>query len=129
MLLDALEPNADFEAFAAAWRRSRRAASQPRAPELSGLVAAARGRASWRAISARNAALAFRAARRFGHRSAFAAQSFWWTIGGEGFSPMALSSSGMPAATRFADLLTGAFETGAAEGGAWRLISPFAPQR
>ncbi len=52
---------------------------------------------------------AFLAARRFGHRRAFATQSFWWTIGGEGFPPCALSYIGLPPPTRFSDFLTGAF--------------------
>ncbi len=54
-------------------------------------------------------ALAFRAARRFGHRSAFAGQTFWWTVGGDGFEALALAVVGMPAPTLFADMLTGAF--------------------
>ena len=53
--------------------------------------------------------LAIRAARRFGHRSAFAGQSFWWTVGGDGFEALALAVVGMPAPLLFADMLTGAF--------------------
>ncbi len=52
---------------------------------------------------------AFLAARRFGHRRTFASQTFWWTIGGEGFPPCALSYIGLPPPTRFSDFLTGAF--------------------
>jgi len=52
---------------------------------------------------------AFLSARRLGHRRAFASQSFWWTIGGEGFAPCALSYVGLPPPTRFSDFLTGAF--------------------
>jgi type VI secretion system protein ImpM len=85
---------------------------QPRAPELSGLIALPEGAVLARDIGGQ-VTLAFRAARRFGHRSAFAAQSFWWTIGGEGFPAMTLSVVGLPLATRFADFLTGAFDTGA----------------
>ena len=60
--------------------------------------------------------LAFRAARRFGHRSAFAGQSFWWTVGGEGFEALALAVVGLPPPTLFAAMLTGAF---AKAGGRW----------
>ena len=49
------------------------------------------------------------AARRFDHRRAFASQTFWWTIGGEGFAPCALCYVGLPPPTRFSDFLTGAF--------------------
>ena len=54
-------------------------------------------------------AVAFRAARRFAHRQVFARQSFWWTIGGEGFSPAAIVATGLPAPARFASMLTGSF--------------------
>ncbi len=57
----------------------------------------------------RQAALAFRAARRVRPSPDFAAQSFWWTIGGEGYPPLALAVVGLPPPTRFADMLTGAF--------------------
>ena len=50
--------------------------------------------------------------RRFGRRRAFASQTFWWTIGGEGFPSLALSEVGLPPATLFVDMLTGAFSDG-----------------
>ena len=88
-----------------------RAATSPGCRELSDggmLVDTADGRVS----------AAFLAARRFGHRRAFASQSFWWTIGGEGFPPCALSYIGLPPPTRFSDFLTGAFaETTSASSG------------
>ena len=37
----------------------------------------------------------------------YAAASFWWTAGGEGFPPMALSCRGLPDPFRYATLLTG----------------------
>jgi type VI secretion system protein ImpM len=62
---------------------------------------------------------AFLAARRCGRRRAFASQTFWWTIGGEGFPALALLEVGLPPATRFADMLTGTFSDEApASGGA-----------
>ena len=57
---------------------------------------------------------AFLTARRFGRRRAFASQTFWWTIGGEGFPSLGLLEVGLPPAIRFADMLTGAFSDGAA---------------
>jgi type VI secretion system protein ImpM len=64
---------------------------------------------------------AFLTARRLGHRHAFSSQSFWWTIGGEGFPACALSYAGLPPPARFADFLTGAFaETTAAFSGGSR---------
>jgi type VI secretion system protein ImpM len=57
---------------------------------------------------------AFLAARRSGRRRAFASQTCWWTIGGEGFPSLGLLEVGLPPATRFADMLTGAFADRAA---------------
>jgi type VI secretion system protein ImpM len=54
-------------------------------------------------------ALVLRAARRFGHRRAFGGESFWWTIGGEGYASAALAETGLPPPERFADMLTGEF--------------------
>jgi type VI secretion system protein ImpM len=108
ILLDALDPNAAFETIAARAAGLPAPGLQPRSPEISGIEELPEGGVLVRDID-RQLSLAFRAARRFGHRRAFAAQSFWWTIGGEGFSPLALSFVGLPAATRFADMLTGAF--------------------
>jgi type VI secretion system protein ImpM len=107
ILLDALEPGAQFEdiAEAAAELASPARADPPAAP---GVEAMPEG-----AVLARNAEIGagrvFENMRRVGHRNAYASQSFWWTIGGEDFPPLALAVVGMPAATRFADMLTGAF--------------------
>jgi type VI secretion system protein ImpM len=45
------------------------------------------------------------------HRSVYAAATFWWTIGGEGYAPVALAARGMPEAFLFADMLTGRLAT------------------
>ncbi|MBX6425111.1 MAG: type VI secretion system-associated protein TagF [Variibacter sp.] len=41
------------------------------------------------------------------HADVYAAATFWWTIGGEGFRPLAFGGKGMPAPFLFADMLTG----------------------
>jgi type VI secretion system protein ImpM len=109
ILLDALEANADFEGVAAAVSAMAPPAMQPRDTEAAGIVQLADGLVVVSDFGA-ELAVAFRAARRFGHRQAFAGQSFWWTIGGEGFAPTALAATGLPAPARFADMLTGDFE-------------------
>ncbi len=108
ILLDALDPNASFEAIAARVAALAAPSLQPRSAEIGGILELPEGGVLVRDID-RQLTLAFRAARRFGHRRTFASQSFWWTIGGEGFAPLALSLVGMPPAARFADMLTGAF--------------------
>jgi type VI secretion system protein ImpM len=39
----------------------------------------------------------------------YAGSTFWWTIGGEGIAPVALSGKGMPDPFLFAAMLTGEF--------------------
>jgi type VI secretion system protein ImpM len=109
ILLDALEPDADFDAITRATANLAPPLLQPRATELAGIEELPEGAVLVRDID-RELGLAFRAARRFGHRRAFASQSFWWTIGGDGYPPLALSLMGLPQPTRFADMLTGAFD-------------------
>ena len=89
-------------------------ATLPRASEIAGIAQLADGAVVVRDFGD-ELAVAFRAARRFAHRQTFATQSFWWTIGGEGFPPTALAATGLPAPTRFADMLTGLFEDHPAE--------------
>lgn len=107
-LLAALEPDCEFEVFARRVAALPPPALQPRDVEAPGLEELKEGAVLVRGVD-RELSLAFRAARRFGHRRAFAGQSFWWTIGGEDFPPLALSVVGLPAAVRFADMLTGDF--------------------
>ena len=113
VLLDALEPGATLEAIAEKVMGLPSPALQPRTTKDQGLEELADGAVLVRDIGD-EVSLAFLAARRFGRRRAFASQSFWWTIGGEGFPSLVLSEVGLPPATRFADMLTGAFADGTA---------------
>jgi len=108
VLLDALDPSATLEAFADKVARLPPPALLSRSAEVAGFKELPEGGVVIRNVD-RQVSLAFLAARRFGQRRAFASQSFWWTIGGEGFPPIALSYQGLPPPTRFADMLTGAF--------------------
>ncbi len=114
-LLGALAPEMTFEAFAQSVESLPAPLGQTRIEELSGVEQVAEGVVLVRGLEAQTA-LAFRAARRFGHRSAFAGQSFWWTVGGEGFEALALAVVGLPPPALFADMLTGAFAKGVADG-------------
>jgi type VI secretion system protein ImpM len=109
ILLDALHPEQDFENFATAVAGLAEPAQSPTEASIGGMTQLSDG-----AIVVRDygdeVALALRAARRFGHRQTFAGQSFWWTIGGEGYPPTALVETGLPAPARFAELLTGSFD-------------------
>jgi type VI secretion system protein ImpM len=46
------------------------------------------------------------------HSDIYAAATFWWTIGGEGFQPLALSGRRMPQPFQFTQMLTGRFAVG-----------------
>jgi type VI secretion system protein ImpM len=108
VLLEALDPAATLETVAERAAAMPSPALQPRTSEIGGLEELPDGGIVIRGAD-RQISLAFLAARRFGHRRAFASQSFWWTIGGEDFPPVALSYVGLPPAGRFAEMLTGAF--------------------
>ena len=113
VLLDALEPGATLERIAEKVAALPAPALEPRINKDGGFEELAEGGVLARDIG-REVSAAFLAARRFGRRRAFASQTFWWTIGGEGFPSLGLLEVGLPPATRFADMLTGAFSDGAA---------------
>jgi type VI secretion system protein ImpM len=108
VLLDALEPGATLELIAEKVGALPAPALQSPMTKDGGFEELAEGAVLARDIGGEVSA-AFLAARRFGRRRAFASQTFWWTIGGEGFPSLALLEVGLPPATRFADMLTGAF--------------------
>ena len=95
VLLEALEPGAALELIAEKVTALPTPALQPRTIKEQGLEELADGGVLARDIGGEVSA-AFVAARRFGRRRAFASQTFWWTIGGEGFPSLALSEVGFP---------------------------------
>ena len=113
-LLRALASDTAFEDFAREVEALSPPIVQDRIEEISGVEQLAEGVVLVRGLTYQPA-LAFRAARRFGHHSAFAGQSFWWTVGGEGYEALALAVVGLPSTARFADMLTGEFGRSADE--------------
>jgi type VI secretion system protein ImpM len=109
ILLGALNHDSDYEGVAGAISTMSPPATVTRRSDAAGITLLKDGAVVVRDFGG-EVAVAFRAARRFAHRQAFAHQSFWWTIGGEGFSPAAISAMGLPAPTRFASMLTGSFK-------------------
>jgi type VI secretion system protein ImpM len=114
-LLNALSHETSFEDFARQVEAMSPPALQERLEEISGVEQLNDGVVLVRGLT-HQPALAFRAARRFGHRFAFAGQSFWWTVGGEGYEALALAVVGLPSTALFADMLTGAFGRAGADG-------------
>ena len=111
VLLDALEPGATLELIAEKVSALPVPALESRMIKDGAFEELPNGGVLARGVEV---SAAFLAARRFGRRRAFASQTFWWTIGGEGFPSLALLEVGPPPATRFADMLTGAFSDRAA---------------
>jgi type VI secretion system protein ImpM len=109
ILLGALSHDADYEGVVAAISTMAEPTMMPRIPDVAGITLLRDYVVLVRDFGD-ELSVAFRAARRLDHRQAFAGQSFWWTIGGEGFSSAALAATGLPAPTRFASMLTGSFE-------------------
>ncbi len=112
LLLSALEPQASFEALSAALAALPPPQS-PTFPDVEGM-----SRLPHSAILLRGAPerwpIAFADARRADHLRTYARDTFWWTLGGEGFPPLALVNRGMPDPYVFAGMLTGTFEDGVA---------------
>lgn len=108
LLLRALDPEATLEAVIERMAALPPPTLRPRFETLSGFRELPDG-GTLIDTTDREVSTAFGDARRLGFRRAFASQSFWWTIGGEGFAPCALSCVGLPPAVRFADFLTGVF--------------------
>src|SRR5690348_1862282 len=108
VLLDALEPGATLELIAEKVQALPAPALEPPRTADERFEELAEGGVLARDVGSEVSG-AFLAARRFGRKRAFASQTFWWTIGGEGFPSLALLEVGLPPATRFADLLTATF--------------------
>lgn len=108
-LLSTLTPDVPYEAITAALD-----ALQPPSPASGGdpamlsLNGATAVMADGRAF-----AQLFASLRVADHVRAYAASTYWWTIGGEGYEPVAFSALRMPEPTLFAAMLAGGFAQGA----------------
>ena len=54
----------------------------------------------------------FAALRVADHADVYASATFWWTIGGEGYQPLAMSGRRLPDPFQFTEMLTGKFAFG-----------------
>jgi type VI secretion system protein ImpM len=107
-LMSTLDQNADFEAIAAdldglaaPLQEFRNSPAQDMIVESDGTVATRAGE--------RGFADVFESMRHVDHARIYAASTFWWTIGGEGFARVALCGKRMPDPFLFAAMLTGNF--------------------
>jgi len=106
-LLATLDHDVPFEATTAALGRFA-VPSQDPAPMTDGMLALPRGAV---ALHTRERPFdeAFAVLRSVDYPRVYAAASFWWTIGGEGYDPIAFSTARMPDPLLFSDMLTGRF--------------------
>jgi type VI secretion system protein ImpM len=106
-LLATLDHDVPYEATTAALDRFDPPASPP--PAIADdMIPLARGGIA-RPAGERPFGDVFASLRQADHPRIYAAASFWWTIGGEDYAPVALSGSRMPDPFLFADMLTGRF--------------------
>jgi type VI secretion system protein ImpM len=109
VLMSALDQDGDFETFSARvaalpFPQQRRRERDD--PDLVPGTAIGIARLS----GAEPLAALFASLRTREHEQVYAAASFWWTIGGENFAPLALCGRGLPDPGVFAAMLTGEFD-------------------
>jgi type VI secretion system protein ImpM len=110
-LLATLDRDATYEAIAAGLERlppPANSAGAPRPPDTAaldrGLVVKAEGNPSFPTI--------FGSMRVADPVNAYAGSSFWWTVGGQDYAPLAIALRAMPAPFLFTEMLTGRFAFG-----------------
>jgi type VI secretion system protein ImpM len=94
-LLDALDPELDFESYLARINLQRLPPREPE-PAPDGRFIQRLGTNVLLAHSEETVDLAFQALLKEQARLSHATASYWWTIGGEGYPPAALSANGFP---------------------------------
>jgi type VI secretion system protein ImpM len=107
-LMSTLDQNADFEsitaglaALAGPFQEFRNSPPQGMIVESDGTIGMAADEQGFTDL--------FAAMRKVDHARIYAASTFWWTIGGEGFAPLAFCGKRMPDPFLFAAMLTGKF--------------------
>jgi type VI secretion system protein ImpM len=112
-LMSTLDHDAKFEAMTADL-----GALRPPTQELCAAPDLEYGRDGAQVVPSRGGSFSelFESIRRRYHASIYAGSTFWWTIGGEGFAPLALPGKGMPDPFLFSAMLTGDFAAPPASG-------------
>jgi len=110
-LLSALDENISFEAVSAELDRLPPPPERAVAPPSDGVIMFSDGTVAL-AHDGPPGVDIFASIRRADHAGVYAAATFWWTAGGEGYQPIAFSGRRMPNPFRFAQMLTGEFIVG-----------------
>jgi type VI secretion system protein ImpM len=109
ILLSGLEESARYETLTETLDNAEAPSIRPPKVEVEGLT---RVSADCAVMPAPPQALSqiFAATRAQNHEHAYATASFWWTLGGADFQPLAIVASRMPSPHLFTGMLTGRFE-------------------
>lgn len=109
-LLSTLEDTTTFEAVTAGLERLVNPSDDPLVARRSDMVEFKDGLIAQ--LHQRSLSDVFASIRIADYANVYAAATFWWTIGGEGFQPLAMSGRRMPPPFQFTQMLTGRFAFG-----------------
>jgi type VI secretion system protein ImpM len=109
-LLSTLEDTTTFEAVTTGLERLVNPSDDPLVARRSDMVEFKDGLIAQ--LHQRSLSDVFASIRIADYANVYAAATFWWTIGGEGFQPLAMSSRRMPPPFQFTQMLTGRFAFG-----------------
>ena len=109
-LLSTLDQQVSFEALAAGLERLVSPSDDALVARRSDMVGFEGGLVAQ--VHQRGLTDVFGAMRLADHADIYAAATFWWTIGGEGYAPLALIGRRMPPPFQFTQMLTGRFAFG-----------------
>ena len=109
-LLSTLEDTTTFEAVTAGLGRLVNPSDDPLVARRSDMVEFKDGLIAQ--LHQRSLSDVFASIRIADYANVYAAATFWWTIGGEGFQPLAMSGRRMPPPFQFTQMLTGRFAFG-----------------
>jgi len=109
-LLSTLEDTTTFEAVTAGLERLVNPSDDPLVARRNDMVEFKDGLIAQ--LHQRSLSDVFASLRIADYGNVYAAATFWWTIGGEGFQPLAMSGRRMPPPFQFTQMLTGRFAFG-----------------
>lgn len=110
-LLSTLEPSVTFEGVTSGLEKLVRPSDDIPAPSRNDMVVL-KGGGMVAPVHQRALPELFGSLRVLDHADVYASASFWWTIGGEGYQPLAISARRLPDPFQFTEMLTGRFAFG-----------------
>lgn len=109
-LLSTLDHDITYETISARLDQLEPPSDDPIIGELNGMISVPNGMVG--RYGDRPLRDVFAAMRLQDHGNHYASTTYWWTIGGEGYAPLAVSGRRMPDPFLFSEMLTGRFAFG-----------------